>query len=131
MTARGISNGFRSLHERGILSSFLYSTINHIIPLQALYSKARRSHLSVDDSAALLNAIWCCQIGLYIPKPITTEFEEMIWMCLMQYWHVERQSWVAVGDLALALARRLEQLDVAELLRTDGDKHSPLINPCG
>lgn len=126
MNERGISDGFRPLHDHGILSSFLFSTINHIIPLQALYSKARRSRLSPDDAAALLNATWCCQTGLYIPKPITTEFEEMVWMCVMQYWHVERQSWVPVEDLALALARRLSKLDVSELLDTDGGKHENL-----
>lgn len=134
LNEQGISSGFSALYEAGELSSFLFSTFNQIKPLQPLFAKARRNELSTDDAAAMINAIWCCTTGMYIPKPITTENEELIWMASLLYWHVERKSWNAVDDLAPALARRLDDIDFVALVSpgrgTNSKGPAGLYNEC-
>lgn len=114
-SAHGISTGFSRLHAGGAIGAFLADLIIHITPLQILAAKARRNELTPEDAADLLNSIWCSQLGIYVPKPITSEIEELCWIGIVSYWHVERSSWEATADLSLALYRRLLQTNIHAL----------------
>lgn len=117
-----ISTGFAPLREQGTISSFLYYTFRHIIPLQVLYPKARQNELSTEDAAALINGIWCCQLSLTVPQPRSTEMEELIWMGATIYSHTERRYWTAVAGIALGLTPRLQNLSLHHLLDHSTDR---------